>query len=320
MRVIPVLFTFLVCISACGVRAEEGGRIIASSTATRTATVTAGTPTHTPTASTAVMETKAPGATLEPRLKPEDWQEWPIIPTVMPEMKAVFDGGMASGNNKAVFIKIGDGEISTVWFLTQYDLEPANFRLGSHSDLLPVINTFSGSFGRVGLAAGRGFNTSIILGPAPAGTSGCEPGESRLACEIRTIRPAFAFISLGTNQIWQPSIFESEYRQIVKSLLEAGVVPILATKADNLEGDHRINRIITRIAYDYNLPLWNFWLAVQTLPDQGLQADLEHLTYAYSDFDNPTNMQYAWPWRNLTALQVLDAVYRAVTTLNGDEN
>ncbi len=316
MRAIPLLFILLMCLSACGGQVVEGGTAIAINTATRIADP----PIYTPNISTAVMETKAPKPTLELPLSPEYWQEWPIIPDVMPDMKAVFTRGIASGNNPAVFIKIGDGEISTVWFLTQYDLEPANYHLGNHTDLLPVIKQFSGSFGRVGFAAGRGYDTSIILGLAPPGTPGCKPGESRLACEIRTTRPAFALISLGTNQVWQPVIFETEYRQIVESLLEAEIVPILATKADNLEGDHCINRIISRIAYDYNLPLWNFWLAVQALPEQGLQVDREHLTYAYSDFDNPTNMQYAWPWRNLTALQVLDAVYRAVTGFNGDEN
>lgn len=302
--------------SACGLRAEEGGTIIPTNTATRIADP----PPNIHATSEAVMVTRTPKATLEPHLSPEYWQEWPIIPTVMPTMKTVYKQGIEIGNNPAVFIKIGDGEISTVWFLTQYDLEPANYHLGSHTDLLPVINQFSGSFGRVGLAAGRGYNTSIILGLVPAGTPGCEPGESRLACEICTTRPAFALISLGTNQVWQPGIFETEYRLIVESLLESRVVPILATKADNLEGDHQINQIITRIAYDYNLPLWNFWLAVQPLPEQGLQADREHLTYAYSDFSNLTKFLYAWPWRNLTALQVLDAVYRAVTYPRGDEN
>ncbi len=315
MKAIPILLTILVCLSACGVEAEQGVTTIAINTATRIADP----PTFTPTTSVAAMETKIPRATLELRLSPEYWQKWPIIPTVMPEMKAVFTRGIAIGNNPAFFIKIGDGEISTVWFLTQYDLGTADYHLGNHADLLPVINHFSGSFGRVGLAAGRGYNTSIILGLVPAGTPGCEPGESRLACEIRTTRPAFALISLGTNQVWQPGIFETEYRLIIESLLESEIVPILATKADNLEGNHRINQIITRVAYDYSLPLWNFWLAVQPLPNKGLQADQEHLTYAYSDFSNPTNFQYAWPWRNLTALQVLDAVYRAVTYPRGDE-
>ena len=175
------------------------------------------------------------------RLSPEDWQDWPVVPTVSPEMKAVYQRGLALGNNPAAFSKIGDGEISTVWFLTQYDMGPGNYHLGSHTELLPVIEHFSGSFGRVGSAAGRGYNTTIILGPVPAGTKGCNPGESHLDCELRVYHPSFAIISLGTNQVWQPEVFEPGLRQIIERLLQAEVVPILSTKADNLEGNYRIN-------------------------------------------------------------------------------
>jgi hypothetical protein len=119
---------------------------------------------------------------------------------------------------------------------------------------------------------------------------------------------------MGTNQVWQPEVFEPGLRKIIERLLKAGVVPILSTKADNLEGNQRINTIIARLAYEYNLPLWNFWRVVQPLPAHGMQADNEHLTYAYSDFSNPFSFQYAWPWRNLTALQVLDSVYRGVSS------
>jgi hypothetical protein len=258
-------------------------------------------------------KTPVPSPTENIRIPPDRWQEWPVVPTSRVEMKKVYDQGMKLGNNPGAFSKIGDGEISTVWFLTQYDLSSENYHLGRFADLQSVIERFSGSFSHVGPAAGRGFSTTIILGIAPEGTPGCNPGEIRLDCELRTFRPSFAFVSLGTNQVWQPEIFEPELRRIIDRLLQDGVVPILATKADNLEGDQRINRIIAGLAFEYNLPLWNFWLAVQPLPAHGLQADLEHLTYAYSDFDNPINFEYAWPWRNLTALQVLDEVARSVT-------
>jgi hypothetical protein len=258
-------------------------------------------------------ETLIPSSTPDTRISPERWQEWPVVPIIRPEMEAVYQRGKDLGNNPGAFSKIGDGEISTVWFLTQYDLGPDNYHLGAYADLETVIQIFTGSFSHIGLAAGRGFNTTIILGPVPDGTAECHPGEVRLDCELRTYHPSFAFVSLGTNQVWEPEIFEAGLQMIIESLLKAGVVPILSTKADNLEGDHGINRIIAGLAYEYNLPLWNFWLAVQTLPAHGLQADREHLTYAYSDFDNPTNFQYAWPWRNLTALQSLNTVVRSVT-------
>jgi hypothetical protein len=112
--------------------------------------------------------------------------------------------------------------------------------------------------------------------------------------------------------VWKPDEFERGMRQILGILIAQNVVPILSTKGDNLEGDHQINHRIACLAHEYDLPLWNFWLAIQPLPDRGLQPDLEHLTYGIPDFSNAKAMQTAWTVRNLTALQVLDAVRRGV--------
>jgi hypothetical protein len=304
-----VLMILLAIITACNATTDEKRTATASSTPARMVEQ----PTEISTVSALTTETPAPGPTVDTRISPERWQEWPVVPTVRPEMKAIFQRGAELGNNPGAFSKIGDGEISTVWFLTQYDLAPSYYHLGPYTYLQSVIRRFHGSFSHAGVAAGRGFTTTIILQPPPAGTSECEAGESRLDCELRTFHPSFAFISLGTNQVWQSEVFEPELRRIIVRLLESEVVPILATKADDLEGDQRINRIIAKLAYEYNLPLWNFWLAVQGIPEHGLQADHEHLTYADSNFDISVNFQSAWPWRNLTALQVLDHVARSVS-------
>jgi hypothetical protein len=107
--------------------------------------------------------------------------------------------------------------------------------------------------------------------------------------------------------------YEKYLRQIVDYTLSQKVIPILATKADNLEGNYGINQAIARVAYDDQVPLWNFWAATDPLPSHGLTDDLFHLTQARSFFDDPKRMEAAWPWRNLTALQSIDAVYRAVS-------
>jgi len=251
--------------------------------------------------------------TPDPRLPPERWQEWPVVPErVSPRTMEIYRHGLELGNDPHAFSKIGDGGASTIWFLTNYDLAPDYYNLGAFSSLQAVIDQFTDSFGRTSLAAGRGYNTTIILDPAYADKQQCEMGESPLDCELRLQRPSYAFFSLGTNQVWVSEVFERELRVVIDHLLDHGVVPILSTKADNREGDQRINRIIANLAYEYDLPLWNFWLAVQPLPNYGLQADLEHLTWAGPYFNDPTRMQSAWPWRNLTALQALDAVYRGV--------
>lgn len=36
------------------------------------------------------------------------------------------------------------------------------------------------------------------------------------------------------------------------------------------------------------------------------------MTFASNKFDNPLNIQAAWPWHNLTALQTLDAVRKGM--------
>jgi hypothetical protein len=228
-------------------------------------------------------------------------------------VRELYQRGQISGNNARSFSKIGDGEIAAEWFFTPFDLGEHYYDLGPYQNLSSVIDHFAGSFGRIGMAARRGFNTNRILDPALSDPTFCEAGESPLTCELRLQRPAFAILSLGTNQVWQPEEFEQGMRQILDLLLSDNVVPILSTKGDNLEGDYRINRAIACLAQEYDIPLWNFWSVIQSLPNHGLQPDLEHLTYGIPDFGNVQAMQSAWTLRNLTALQALDAVWRGVT-------
>ena len=260
-----------------------------------------------------VTETAATASPTPQGKSCEDWQVSPVTPSVSKRMRAVYQEGQSVGNNPRAFSKIGDGEISAEWFFTAFDLGEGYYDLGAFQNLTPAIEHFAGSFGRIGMAAKRGFNTVRILDPALSDPAQCDPGESPLTCELRLHRPAFAILSLGTNQVWQPAEFESGMRQILDVLLLNHVVPILSTKGDNLEGDHRINRTIACLAQEYEVPLWNFWSAIQPLPNHGLQPDLEHLTYGITDFDDERAMQTAWTVRNLTALQALDAVWRGVT-------
>lgn len=257
--------------------------------------------------------TFTPNPTISPVTSCEAWQLWPVIPMVSETARELYRRGQASGNHPGAFSKIGDGEISTDWFFTAFDLGADYYDLGSYQNLIPVIDHFAGSFARTGMAARRGFNTQRILDPSESDPNSCEASESPLTCELRLHQPAFAILSLGTNQVWKPEEFETGMRQILEVLLSQNVLPILSTKGDNLEGDHRINRTIACLAQEYDIPLWNFWSAIQPLPSQGLQPDFEHLTYGITDFDDEHAMQTAWTVRNLTALQALDAVWRGVT-------
>ena len=245
----------------------------------------------------------------------EDWKSLPIVPSVSPEMITVFQRGLALGHDPSRFSKIGDCQNITTYFLAEFD-DPHMFSLGSsYGYLQPTIDHFAGSWSRQSLAVHGGMNVAAvqdpfwILTPKP---KECHPGETPLACEIRVYNPSFVIISM--EESWSGDIgkYDQYLRMIVKYVLGQNVVPILATRAEVPDPAISINATVARIAYDYHLPLWNFWAAANPLPSHGLTADGFHLTWAAPFFDDPQRMEQGWPWRNLTALQTLDAVSRGV--------
>ena len=276
-----------------------------------TATPQAGSPTP-PSTSTSAPTLTAASPQMPAPTASGSWESMPVIPQVSQRAVEIYRAGLRAGNNPQAFSKIGDGEISAEWFFRAFDYGSDYYDLGPYQELSPAIAYFAGSFQRDSMAARRGYNTTLILSPDAADPRFCNPGESPLVCELNLHQPSLALLSLGTNQVWSPTTFEQEMRQILDLLLQRGVVPVLSTKADNLEGDNRINKIIADLAVEYELPLWNFRLAVQPLPDHGLQADREHLTYGSFDFSDSAMLQRAWTVRNLTALQALDATWRAL--------
>lgn len=244
--------------------------------------------------------------------------QMPAVPTnVSDAMREVYGRGIAMGNDPARFSIIGDCQNVSSYFLSMFD-KPGEFSLGDeYAYLQPTIDYYKGSYSRQSLAVKGGFNVAAILSPLRADPKSCNKNESPLDCELRTWKPSVVFVSMET---WWSEKPEEEYdkymRRVIERILEAGAVPIIATKADNLEGNHGINATIAQIAYDYDIPLWNYWAAVQPLPNQGLWKDGFHLTFARNFFDDPVRMKNAWPWRNLTALQTLDVVRRGLMAEN----
>ncbi len=270
--------------------------------ATPTPTVPPALPTPTPTAPA------LPTPTLRPTLGTDGWKELPVIPTVSQTAREIYAQGQSLGRRPQAFSKVGDCESRTVWFLGDFDLGPQYYNLGPYAALQDTVDYYQGSFGRLSQVARPGFTVASMLSPLWADRKECQPNESPLACEYRQHNPALALISVGTNDVARPDGFEKNLREVIEQTIEAGIVPVLATKADNLEGNHHLNATIARLALEYDLPLWNFWRAVQDLPGQGLQEDRAHLTWSPNDYADPANLKRAWPVRNLTALQVLDVL------------
>jgi len=254
-------------------------------------------------------------ATPKPPLAGDAWMQMPVVPTgVSDAMREVYQQGLALGNDPTHFSVIGDCQNVSSYFLSTFE-KPGDYSLGNeYTYLQSTIDYYHGSFSRVSVAVKGGFNAAAVISPLRADPKTCNPNESPLDCELRLWRPSVVIVSMETWWSHKPAQEYDKYmRKVLERILETGAVPIIATKADNLEGDHSINATIANLAYEYDIPLWNFWAAVQPLPDHGLSKDGFHLTFARNFFDDPARMKSAWPWRNLTALQSLDVVRKGLT-------
>lgn len=273
------------------------------------------TPEATETETVVMAATEESAPTPRPTLGPDEWMTLPIVPEVTDTAREIYARGLALGRNPNHFSKVGDCQTNTGFYLVDFDNEDA-YSLGEYAYLQDTIDYYEGSFSRTSLAMRDGYNVAAILTPLRADPKQCEKNENPIACEFRLHNPSIAIISLETNFSDRPADDYGKYmRQIIEYSIEQGVVPILATKGDNLEGDNSINAEIAEIAVEYDIPLWNLWAALQPLPNQGHSTELNdgfHLSFSRNFFDKPKNMLSGWPWRNLTALQALDAVRRGL--------
>lgn len=235
-----------------------------------------------------------------------------VLPeNVLQHARQIFAAGQAFGRSPHAFSKVGDSTTEAPHFLVRYDTGP--YELGPFASLQPVITAFAGSFARDSQATAIGLHSWSANDPLWADKSVCAPNETPVACEIRLHNPSILFIRLGTNDVGVPESFDRNIRQIVETAIAAGVIPVIGTKADRHEGSNENNDILRRIAADYQIPLWDFDRVADTLPGRGLDVDNAHMmTFFSHDFNDPTAFTRGHAMHNLTALMMLDALWRDV--------
>ncbi len=234
------------------------------------------------------------------------WKVWPVIPDgVDPSLQKVYERGQELGNDPHAFSLFGDCQARPGDFFGVFETDP-ELAASLSPELQEVVTYFQGSFDRESPTAQDGPTPGALLwNQWHRGKFGCTFDETPVQCELRVHRPSFVIIQIGTH-------FESrntEYlRRVILQLMDAGVVPILATKADNREKDDRINRDMAALAAEYDLPLWNFWAALSDLPDRGLYV------MQGREGQGPVYLNDEAKARHrLTGLEALNAVWRAVT-------
>jgi hypothetical protein len=225
------------------------------------------------------------------------------VPAASARAVEIYRKGIQMGVTANSYSVVGDCQSKPDVFLGIYATD--RYYLGkADQSLQETINAFHDSFQHDSAAVRDGLSAPSALDPLWADTSRCKSTESPLACELRLYKPMIVFVNLGTN--WKAGAsadaYEGYLRKIVDTIIASGALPILTNKSDNVEGDHSLNLATAKVAYDYDIPLMNFWLAADSLPDHGLDAAR----------DNIYLTPEGWDVRNYTALRTLDSVWRTL--------
>ncbi|GAB5491330.1 MAG: hypothetical protein Phog2KO_15450 [Phototrophicaceae bacterium] len=231
--------------------------------------------------------------------------------SVADNIRDIFNHGQTLGRDPQVFTRIGDSTIEAPHFFFRFDDEP--YHLGNYTYLQRTIDYYSGSFNHDSMAVMRGLHTWSVFDPMWS-PSECETGEHMLACEFRLYNPSIIFIRLGTNDRGQEELTRDNFEDIIAYCIDNGVIPILGTKADRFDGDNSTNAIIRDLAQVYDLPLWDFDLLAQALPNHGLTNDDVHLTFFYEhDWRLARGFTTGHGLHNLTGLIVLDEIRQVLS-------
>lgn len=251
-----------------------------------------------------------------------------LTESVIENIRAIYQTGQQRGNRSDVFSKVGDS-ITYAPFMFQ-PLAQGTYYLGDYQYLQAVIDHFGAGQARDGhssftytpLAAANGWSTPVVLDSKYADSAACQPGESPLACEYRVVRPSIALILFGTNDVGliDADSYGYHLRLIIEQSIEQGIIPVVSTIPLRVGYEDKVaafNDKVIMLARRYDVPLWDYAAALHNLPGQGIGPDGVHPSAPPGGIKGSvdfhlSSLQSGFVVRNLTALQMLDMVWRAV--------
>ncbi len=235
-------------------------------------------------------------------------------------VRALRAAGLARSpaNRVNVFAKVGDSITEAAGFLADlgFDYETDYGRYGclrATRDYFAStsLGSDTNSFNRASATAMGGWLSSQPLLGDPA---------SPLRAELDATHPLYAIVMIGTNDLASGTLAEytTNLTRIVTIIEEYGTVPIVSTIPDRPE-DARFaplvtsfNAAIRSLASSRNLPLIDYWQAMQDLPGHGVSDDGIHPSI-FRDMGDAQGRQlsdaalrFGYNMRNLTALLMLE--------------
>lgn len=184
---------------------------------------------------------------------------------------SLYAAASAHGRDAAIFTIAGDSNSEWSGYLGQ--IATGVYDLRARPAYAAAAVRFGPSFPRRSVAVAGGLRAADMFVPDwPDKPSACAPSEGRFTCELRLSRASIVFIQLGTGDRFAWTEYEGHLRRMLDVALQSGALPVLVTKADDLESwqggapiDH-MNTVVRRLAAEYQVPMIDFFLATRGLP------------------------------------------------------
>jgi uncharacterized protein YraI len=245
----------------------------------------------------------------------------PVIPTVSPKMREVYELGQSLGNRANVVTKVGDSLSADVLYLGPL-FSQNDYQLGPHDDLEETLRFFGPSLATISVASRIGMTTYVVFDPVWADKAFCLPRESPLDCEYRRKQPSIAFILFGPNDVRHMTYeeFGVQMRMIVEATLAKGIIPVLNTFSTDPNANLwwqsvDFNNTIIQVGAEYEVPVINLFVASRPLPAYGLERDaihMKHSGWTNLKFDTGHETWYGTSLLNLLSLRMMDEIRRTV--------
>ncbi len=317
---LTILFTLLACSDpSTGALRRAPAAGPDTLTATLPSTSTSSSEPTTPSPPTTGSSSTAP-VPEGPTLYPFSTHHSPITDAVANRLYDILDRGPTLDD--AVFAKVGASSLASDRSLSCFAEDPVE--LGTHGGLQVTLDHYrtgnadgTTPFDRDSLAAVAGRTAAWVMDGDP----------SPLAQELDALAPRLALVHYGTNDMGMgatyasalPGFYEA-YSELADTLTEAGVIPLLATishRGDRESADHWVpmyNAVIRGIAQREQVPLIDWWLALDALPHKGLSADGIHVE-PHPDGAcrlDAEGLEHGYNVRNLLALEALERARQLV--------
>ena len=189
-----------------------------------------------------------------------------------PRAKPLFQAAIKVGRDGRMFSIAGDS--NSTWQRDMGRVASGVFDYDKYGYLRTVVTRFDPAIVRVSVAVHGGIGATNMFDPALAKqqSSDCRADEGMFVCELRQSRASIVFIQLGTGDKFAWRDFESNTRRMIDHALASNVLPVLVTKADDLESIQGgasfnfINDTLRKLASEYQLPLVDFYAATRSMP------------------------------------------------------